>query len=143
MRGLQTTQHEKELSMGTVREFSDHVVDIAERVADVADAAQGKGIRRGGMSIRWLVLSAAGAGVYALATSDSVVKRAKGVVHGAKTRASELPDDLIGRVQDTVSSPGGGQKNGSGTRRSQKRTSGSRQGRARTQTRSRKSASTR
>ncbi len=32
----------------TVHKFSEQVIDLAERLADVADAANGKGIRKGG-----------------------------------------------------------------------------------------------
>ena len=38
----------------TVHKFSEQVIDLAERLADVADAANGKGIRKGGAA-RWLL----------------------------------------------------------------------------------------
>jgi hypothetical protein len=84
--------------MANVHKFSEQVIDFAERLADVADAANGKGVRKGGAS-RWLILPAAGAGLYALATNGSFTRQAKGVVNEAKTRAADLPDELMGLVR--------------------------------------------
>jgi hypothetical protein len=85
--------------MPDINKFSEQMIDFAERLADVADAAKGKGIRRGSFGTRWLLLPAAGAGIYALATNGAFTRRAKDVVDEAKTRASELPDDLMNRVR--------------------------------------------
>jgi hypothetical protein len=93
--------------MADISRFSEHVIDLAERLADVSDAANGKGIRRGSMGTRWLLLPAAGAGIYALATSGAFTRHAKGVMGQAKTRASELPDDLLNRVQQTSQTSAG------------------------------------
>jgi hypothetical protein len=87
--------------MADVHKFSESVIDMAERLEDVADAMQGKGNRRGGVGTRWLLLPAAGAGLYALATNNSFGRHAKGVIDQAKTRAAELPEDLLGRVRQT------------------------------------------
>jgi hypothetical protein len=87
--------------MSDVHKFSERVIDMAERLEDVADAVQGKGKSRGGVSTRWLLLPAAGAGLYALATNNSFGRHAKGVIDQAKTRASELPEDLMGRIRQT------------------------------------------
>ena len=87
--------------MADVHSFSEKVVDLAERLEDVADAANGKGIRRGSFGTRWLILPAVGAGLYALATNGSFARQAKGVMDQAKTRASELPDDLVARIRQT------------------------------------------
>jgi len=87
--------------MAGIHKFSAHVIDLAERLEDVADAANGKGIRRGSFGTRWLILPAAGAGLYALATSGSFSRQAKDVMDQAKTRASELPDDLMKGVRQT------------------------------------------
>jgi hypothetical protein len=84
-----------------VHKFSEQVIDLAERLADVADAANGKGIRKGGTA-RWLILPAAGAGLYALAASGSLTRHAKGVANQAKERASDLPDDLMGLVRQAA-----------------------------------------
>ena len=87
--------------MATIHKFSEQVIDLAERLDDVAEAAKGKGNRKGGVRTRWLILPAAGAGLYALATSGSFSRQAKDVMDQAKTRASELPDDLLGRIRQT------------------------------------------
>ena len=89
--------------MADINRFSEQLIDMAERFADVVDAAQGKGNRKTTISARWLILPAAGAGVYALATSGALTKQARGVLNDAKARASELPDDLLGRVRQTSS----------------------------------------
>jgi hypothetical protein len=87
--------------MAAIHKFSEQVIDLAERLDNVADAAKGKGTRRGSRGTRWLILPAAGAGLYALATSRSFGRQAKGVMDQAKTRASELPDDLVSRIRQT------------------------------------------
>jgi hypothetical protein len=87
--------------MADIHRFSEKVVDLAERLEDVADAANGKGIRRGSFGTRWLILPAVGAGLYALATNGSFARQARGVVDQAKTRASDLPDDLVARIRQT------------------------------------------
>jgi hypothetical protein len=97
--------------MGAINKFSERVIDLAERLEDVADAAEGKGRRRSGSGARWLILPAAGAGLFALATNASFARQAKDVVDQAKTRASELPDDLMSRIRQssTSASRSGGQ----------------------------------
>jgi hypothetical protein len=80
--------------MGDLQKVSKQVADLAERLADVADAARGQRSRRIG-AIRWVLLPAAGAAAYA-AAKRSLKSSAKGV-------ASERPDsDLLGRVQEVV-----------------------------------------
>ena len=106
--------------MGRIQSFSDQMVDYAERLHDMADAAEGK--RPRGRASRWLLLPAAGAAVYAVVRSDAFSRQAKGVVDEAKTRASELPDDLVSRVRQTQSSQtstsnGGGQRRRSTSRK--------------------------
>ncbi len=54
--------------MPDMNKFSEQVIDLAERFADMTDAAQGKGNRKS-MGARWLILPAAGAGLYALGAS--------------------------------------------------------------------------
>ena len=90
--------------MADIQRFSDQVIDYAERLVDVADEAKGKGARHRGVGARWLLLPAAGAGLYALATSTSVGRRTKDVMEQAKARASDLPEDLLNRVRQTPSS---------------------------------------
>jgi hypothetical protein len=86
--------------MASIHKFSEQVIDYAERLSDMADAAQGKGSRRGSSTgTRWLILPAAGAGLFALVKSDFFTRQAKGMVEEAKTRASDLPDDLLSHVR--------------------------------------------
>ena len=86
--------------MADMNKFSEQVIDLAERFADITDAAQGKGNRKS-MGARWLIIPAAGAGLYALGASGSFKHGAKKVISQAKERASELPEDLMNRVQQT------------------------------------------
>jgi hypothetical protein len=97
--------------MAGVHRFSERVIDYAERLSDMADAAQGKNHRRS-RATRWLLLPATGAALYAVVRSDMFSRQAKEVVDEAKTRASDLPDDLVARVRQTTgqkSSQSGGQ----------------------------------
>lgn len=86
--------------MADMNKFSEQVIDLAERFADITEAAQGKGNRKG-MGARWLIIPAAGAGLYALGASGTFKRSAKKVMSQAKERASELPEDLMNRVQQT------------------------------------------
>jgi hypothetical protein len=110
--------------MADVHRFSARVIDLAERTSAVADAAQGRRVRRRGMPARWLLLPATGAGLYALMANRSFTRQAKNVMNQAKERASDLPEDLVDRVQQTT-----GQKSSStsssrpSTRKSASRTS--------------------
>ena len=116
--------------MGLIQDFSEQVTDYAERLSNMADAAEGK--RPRGRMTRWVFLPAAGAAVYALVRSDTFSRQAKGVVDEAKTRASELPDDLVARVRQTQSSQTSTSQNGGGQRRrsSTRKTSTSRKTKA-------------
>jgi hypothetical protein len=98
--------------MADMNKFSEQVIDLAERFADITEAAQGKGNRKG-MGTRWLIIPAAGAGLYALGASGTFKRSAKKVMSQAKERASELPEDLMNRVQqtsDTQSRPASGRQ---------------------------------
>jgi hypothetical protein len=88
--------------MANITKLSEQMVDLAERFADVTDAAQGRGRSRG-VRARWLVLPAAGAGLYALARSGALTRQAKTVMTQAKDRASDLPEELLSRVQQAGS----------------------------------------
>jgi hypothetical protein len=90
--------------MADIDRFSARLIDLAERFADVTDAAQGRGNRQGGIQARWLVLPAAGAGLYALGARGSFRHQAKSVVKQARELAAELPEDLMGRVHQATSS---------------------------------------
>src|SRR4249920_2134049 len=99
--------------MGTIQKLSSQVIDYAERVSDMADAAQGKHHQRTGLTTRWLLLPASGAALYALVKSDAFSRPAKEVMDEVKARASELPDDLLGMVRQSTSSTSS--RNGSTT----------------------------
>jgi hypothetical protein len=86
--------------MAAIHKFSSHVIDYAERLSLMADAAQGKGRHRG-RATRWLLLPASGAALYAIVRSDSFSRQAKEVMDEAKSKATELPDDLVARVRQT------------------------------------------
>jgi hypothetical protein len=87
--------------MNGIHKFSSQVIDYAERLSDVADAAQGKSHRHSVSAKRWLLLPASGAAIYAIVKSDSFSRQAKDVMDDAKTRAAELPEELIGLVRQT------------------------------------------
>ena len=87
--------------MANINRFSEQLIDMAERFADVVDAAQGRGNRKGTLSARWLVLPLAGAGVYALMTNGAFTRQARGVLSDAKERASELPVETIAIYYDS------------------------------------------
>jgi hypothetical protein len=89
------------IEMADVHDFSRSVIDLAERLEDMADAASGKGNRRSHTGTRWLLLPAAGAGLYALATKNGVRRRATDALSQAGRRAAELPEDLLKRVRQT------------------------------------------
>ena len=88
--------------MNGIHKFSAQVIDYAERLSDVADAAQGKNHQQAGSAKRWLLLPASGAALYAIVKSDAFSRQAKEVMDDAKTRAAELPEELIGLVRQTA-----------------------------------------
>jgi hypothetical protein len=110
--------------MSDITKFSDTVIEYAERMAAMADAAQGKkGVRKRGMA-QLLVLPAAGAGLYALARNKAVRSQAKEVASDAKNFATDLPDELLTRVRQSsqpsraaTSSNGGSRRTRSASRR--------------------------
>ena len=104
--------------MADIERFSERLIDLAERFADVTDAAQGRGNRQGGIQARWLVLPAAGAGLYALGARGSFKRQAKSIVKQAKERAAELPDDLLSRVHQATGSSSSASSGSNGRRRS-------------------------
>ena len=123
-----------------VQGLAERVIDLAERISDVADAAAGKHRRRPSVFTRWLVLPATGAGLYALAKSDFFSQQAKIVVDEAKTLASELPDDLVNSVRQASQSPT--KSTGSSSASAQRRTNrSSGQRRRRTTSASRRTTS--
>jgi hypothetical protein len=128
--------------VANINKLSRQIIDYAERMADVADAAQGKGIRRGGISTRWVLLPAAGAGLYALATSGSFARRTKNAVEQAAARASDLPEDLLNRVrQPTTTSGQAASRSTSRNRSGAAKSSGRRTSSSRRRSSARKAAS--
>jgi hypothetical protein len=110
--------------MADIDRLSERLVDLAERFADVTDAAQGRGNRQGGIRPRWFLLPAAAAGVYLLGASGSLRRQAGNVAKQAKDRAAELPDDLMSRVHQATRRPttSGARSNGRSRTRSTART---------------------
>jgi hypothetical protein len=112
--------------MADAHKLSERMIDMARRFEDVVDAAEGKGNRGSrGIGTKWLLLPAAGAGLYALMTSNVVGRHAKGVLDQAKNRAAELPDDLMNRVRQTSQTQGARSNGGTTRRRSSPRRSNS------------------
>jgi hypothetical protein len=106
--------------MSSIHKFSEQMIDYGERLSKMADAAEGKK-RDPSKFGRWVFLPAVGAGVYALVRSDFFSRQAKEVVDEAKSRAADLPDDLMSRVQQAT--------NGTATKsRPTRSSSGSRRG---------------
>jgi hypothetical protein len=93
--------------MADINRFSEQMIDLAERLAKVSDAAKGKDTHRAMRKARWLLLPAAGAGLYALTTSRAFTSQAKRVVTEAKERASDFPEELVARVNEATSSVNG------------------------------------
>ena len=114
--------------MAAIQRFSTQVIDYAERLSGMADAAEGKRPRRGGLARSLIVLPASGAALYALVKSDFFSRQARDVIDEAKTRASELPDDLMSRVRETAepSSAGNGTKRRTTKARSSSKSAASR-----------------
>jgi hypothetical protein len=86
--------------------MSTQVIDYAERLSNMADAAEGKR-RHTRQTTRWLLLPVSGAAAYAFLKSDFFSRRAKDLVEDARTRAAELPDDLMTRVRQATDASAG------------------------------------
>lgn len=87
-----------------IQGFSERVIELAERMSDVADAAAGKKRKSPRAFTRLVVLPATGAGLYALAKSDFLSQQAKVAVKEAKTLGSDLSDDLANSVRQASQS---------------------------------------
>jgi hypothetical protein len=125
--------------MSAIQEFSEKVIDYAERLSEMADAAQGK--RRSGYGVaRRVILPASGAALVALVRSDFFARQAREALKDAKTLASDLPDDLMAVVRQSAGD--GGSKTTSSPSRSSARRSTTRAGSSGT-TRSRKKSAPR
>jgi hypothetical protein len=115
--------------MADIHRFSEQMIDLAERLANVADAAQGKDTRVGRLRARWLLLPAVGAGLYALATSGAFRRQAESVVTEAKDRASDFPEALLKSVNEVAGTANGPSNRRQSTRKATSR-SGSQRGKA-------------
>jgi hypothetical protein len=106
--------------MADMDRFSERLVDLAERFADVTDAAQGRGNRQGGIRARWFVVPAAAAGIYMVGANGSLRRQAGNVAKQAKDRAADLPDDLMSRVHRATrkTTTSGARSNGRSTTKS-------------------------
>jgi hypothetical protein len=93
--------------MSRVHTLSEQLIDYGERLSRMADAAEGKRNRATATFGRWLLLPAAGAGLYALVRSDAFSRQAKEVVGDAKSRATELPEDLMSLVHQATNGASG------------------------------------
>jgi hypothetical protein len=116
--------------MADINKFSEQVIDLAERLANVADAAKGKDTKTMKPKARWVLLPAAGAGIYALTTSRAFTRQAKTVVNEAKARASDLPDELVSRVHEATGSANGRSNRPKPTTRTSGRSAGQRRRKA-------------
>ena len=119
--------------MNEINKLSERVIEYAERASAMSDAAQGKRRIRSAGTMRWVLLPAAGAGLYAMVRSKSFTRQAKDAVSEAKTRAAELPDELMGLVRQSSSS----RTSSSAARNGSKRRSSSGTARRKTATTSR------
>jgi hypothetical protein len=111
------------MKMADAKRFSEGLIDVAERFADVVDATEGRGARKTGFGARWWILPAAGAGAYALATSSSgLARQARKLMRGAKDRVTGMPDaDLLGRVEELTGQPEQSSSDSSGRARQARR----------------------
>lgn len=110
--------------MADINKLSEQLIDVTERFADAVDGAQGRGPRQSGLGMRWLILPAAGAATYALATSgSSFARKTRGLMKQAKDRATDLPDaDLVDRVKEVTGSQQSSTANGKRRTQSRRRT---------------------
>ena len=75
--------------------MAEQVADIADRIAAVADALQGKGTRRGGGAGRWWLLPAAGVvAVFAARKGPDLIRQARELADQAKEQAASIGIDV-------------------------------------------------
>ncbi len=126
--------------MGDVNKLSESMIDVAERFADIVDAAQGKGARKGGLGLKWVLLPAAGVTAWVVTGSSGAARRTRKLMGQAKDRATELPDAaLFGRVKEVTGladeSQSGGQTRQSTRTQARRRSTGTGSRRKTTSTR--------
>jgi hypothetical protein len=124
--------------MADINKFSERLIDVSERFADAVDGAQGRGARKSGIGLRWLILPAAGAAAYGLATStSSLARQTRGLMRRATDRATDLPDaDLVDRVKDVTGLAEKGSTNSRSQGQNRRRRTGQTQRRRKTASRS-------
>jgi hypothetical protein len=126
--------------MSGIQKVSERVIDYAERLSDMADAAEGNHRQTTHLVRRWVLLPAAGAGLFALAKSDFLNRRVKEVVDEAKTIAADLPEELMTRVHDATQLGSNGNRAARGGSAQSRRTTGSARRSRKTNTRRRTNA---
>jgi nucleotide-binding universal stress UspA family protein len=78
-----------------LHKMAEQVADVADRIAAVADALQGKGTRRGGGAGRWWLLPAAGVvAVFAARKGPDLIRQARELVDQAKEQAASIGIDV-------------------------------------------------
>jgi Sec-independent protein translocase protein TatA len=78
-----------------LHKMAEQVADVADRIAAVADALQGKGRRRGGGAGKWLLLPATGAlAVFAARKGPDLIRQARELADQAKEQAASMGIDL-------------------------------------------------
>jgi hypothetical protein len=78
-----------------LHKMAEQVSDVADRIAAVADALQGKGRRRGSGAGKWLLLPAAGAAAVFMAKNGrDLVRQARELADQAKEQATSIGLDF-------------------------------------------------
>jgi hypothetical protein len=87
--------------------MAEQVADVADRIAAVVDALQGKGPPRGAGAGRWWLLPAAGAlAVFVARNGPDLMRRARELADQAKEQASSIGVDLD-QLTDLLTDEGG------------------------------------
>ena len=93
--------------MTDLHKMAEQLADVADRIAAVADALQGKGPRRGGGAGQWLLLPAAGAlAVFVARNGPDLMRRARELADQAKEQAASIGVDLD-QLTDLLTDEGG------------------------------------
>jgi hypothetical protein len=113
--------------MTDLHKMAEQVADVADRIAAVADALQGKSTRRRGAG-RWLLLPGAGAlAMFAVRNGTDLVRQARELADRAKEQAASMGVDFDS-LTDLVTDEGG--KDSRPSENKQRKTSSSAKGRS-------------
>src|ERR1700755_707027 len=82
---LKTQLRRDGVEVADMDKSSEQLIDMAERCAYITDAAQGRGNRKSTGAL-WLIIPAAGAGLYALGASGSFKRGAQQVMSQERER---------------------------------------------------------